>query len=220
LGRLFLLYCCPAEIPVSIQKDPAGMWDERYSRDELVYGDSPNTFLRTYAVNLKPDAKVLVPGDGYGRNGLWLARQGFRVHTVDVSSVGVERARKNAAAAGVKMQIEQGDLTTWNWPESQFDAVASIFVHMLPVDRQIAHAGMLRTAKPGGVMILQAFSPAQLQYTSGGPKQLDLLYTAEMLRRDFASAEIVELKETVAHLNEGRLHSGKGAVVQGIFRKK
>jgi hypothetical protein len=79
---------------------------------------------------------------------------------------------------------------------------------------------MLRAAKPGGVIILQAFSPAQLQYTSGGPKQLDLLYTAEILRQDFASAEIVELEETVADLNEGRMHSGKGGVVQGVFRKK
>ena len=205
---------------MSIQNDRAAMWDERFSREELVYGESPNTYLQTHAANLKPGAKVLVPGDGYGRNGLWLAKQGFRVHTVDVSSVGVERARKIAAAAGVEMQIEQGDLTTWNWPEAQFDAVASIFVHMLPVDRQIAHAGILRAAKPGSVIILQAFSPAQLQYTSGGPKQLDLLYTTGMLRQDFASAEIVELEETVADLNEGRMHSGRGGVVQGVFRKK
>ncbi|HEY2456087.1 MAG TPA: class I SAM-dependent methyltransferase [Candidatus Acidoferrum sp.] len=205
---------------VSKQYDAAAMWDERFSREELVYGDTPNTYLRAHAASLKSGARVLVPGDGYGRNGLWLAQQRFCVHTVDVSSVGVERARKIAAAAGVEMQIEQGDLTTWNWPEARFDAVASIFVHMLPADRQIAHAGMLRAAKPGGVIILQAFSPAQLQYTSGGPKQLDLLYTAEILRQDFASAEIVELEETVADLNEGRMHSGKGGVVQGVFRKK
>jgi SAM-dependent methyltransferase len=205
---------------MSTQSNRAAMWDERYSREELVYGDSPNSYLQSQTARLEPGMSVLVPGDGYGRNGLWLAKQRFRVHTVDASSVGVERARKIAATAGAELQIEQGDLTTWLWPEAQYDAVASIFVHLLPADRQIVHAGMLRAAKPGGIVILQAFTPGQLQFSSGGPKQVDLLYTADILRQDFSAADIVELEETVADLNEGRMHNGKGAVVQGVFRKK
>jgi Methyltransferase domain len=201
--------------------NPAAMWDERFSREELIYGETPNTYFREQVQRrFKPGMNVLLPGDGYGRNGLWLARQGFHVHTVDLSSVGVERARKLAADAGVEMKIERDDLTKWNWPEAQYDAVASIFVHLPPPDRESIHAGMLRAAKTGGILILQAFAPGQLKFTSGGPKTLDLLYTVDLLRKDFAGAEILELEEVVADLNEGPLHSGKGAVVQGVFRKK
>lgn len=201
--------------------NPAAMWDERFSREELIYGDTPNTYFREQVERrLKPGMNALLPGDGYGRNGRWLARQGFHVHTVDLSLVGVERAQKLAAQAGLEMKIEQADLTKWSWPEAQYDAVASIFLHLPPRDRMIVHAGMLRAAKSGGMVILQAFTPDQLKYASGGPKTTDLLYTAEQLRKDFAGAEILELEEVIAELNEGPLHSGQGAVVQGVFRKK
>ena len=202
------------------KNDRAAMWDERFARSEPVYGERPNAYLKVQSARMKPGASILVPGDGYGRNGIWLAQQGFRVHTLDVSSVGVTRARQTAEAEGIEMKIEQADLATWNWPEAQYDAVASIFVHLFPADRQAIHGNMLRAAKPGGIVILQAFNPGQLQYTSGGPKQTDLLYTAELLRQDFAGAEILELAEVIAELDEGRMHRGKGAVVQGVFRKK
>jgi 2-polyprenyl-3-methyl-5-hydroxy-6-metoxy-1,4-benzoquinol methylase len=205
---------------VENKNDPAAMWDERYARREPVYGERPNAYLKVQSARLEPGASILVPGDGYGRNGIWLARQGFRVHTVDVSSVGVTRAQQTAETAGVEMKIEQADLATWNWPEAQYDAVASIFVHLFPADRHAIHRYMLRAAKPGGIVILQAFNPGQLQFTSGGPKQTDLLYTAESLREDFAGSEILELDEVIAELDEGRMHSGKGAVVQGVFRRK
>jgi Methyltransferase domain len=139
---------------------------------------------------------------------------------VDVSSVGVARARQTAAAGGLEMKIEQADLATWNWPDAQYDAVASVFVHLFAADRQAIHVYMLRATKPGGIVILQAFNPGQLQFTSGGPKQTDLLYTAESLRQDFAGSEILELDEVIAELDEGRMHSGKGAVVQGVFRRR
>jgi cyclopropane fatty-acyl-phospholipid synthase-like methyltransferase len=201
--------------------DPAAMWNERFGRPEPVYGEAPNRFLRDQTeLRLKAGMKVLVPADGYGRNGLWLARQGLTVKTVDVSPVGVERSRKTAAAAGITATILLADLNSWNWPVSEFDAVGSIFLHLLPEERAKIHAQMLGALKRGGNIILEAFSPAQLAYSSGGPKQADMLYTAEMLRQDFAGAEVVELVETVVDLEEGKMHSGKGAVVRGVFRKK
>ena len=199
--------------------DPQKVWDERFAQTEPVYGETPNRFLEQQAKRWTPGARVLVPGDGYGRNGIWLARQGFRVQTVDLSPVGVERSRKAASAAGLDMKIECADLAKWNWPTGEFDIVASIFVHLPPDARPRIHASMLQALKPGGVVILEAFSPAQLRYSSGGPKQIDLLYTSEILRRDFAGAEILELAEKVVELREGAMHSGPGAVVRGIFRK-
>lgn len=195
------------------------MWDERFGKAEPVYGETPNFFLEEQAKRWTAGAQVLVPGDGYGRNGIWLARQGFRVHTVDLSPVGVERSRKTASAVGVNMTIECADLAKWDWPIAEFDVVASIFVHLPPDARARIHASMLQALKPSGVVILEGFSPVQLRYSSGGPKQIDLLYTPEILRRDFAGAEILELAEEVVDLREGAMHSGPGAVVRGIFRK-
>lgn len=200
--------------------NPQKMWDERFAQPDAVYGLGPNAFLREQAALWKRGARVLVPGDGYGRNGVWLAHQGFRVHTVDLSPVGVERARAAAQAAGLPMKIECADLAAWKWPAGEFDAVASIFLHLAPELRQEAHASMLGALKPGGILILEAFTPSQLQYTSGGPKQVDLLYTAEILRRDFAGAEVLTLAESVVDLEEGAMHSGPGAVVRALFRRE
>jgi len=194
------------------------MWDERFARADPVYGNEPNAFLKEQAAHWKPDGRVLVPGDGYGRNGLWLAGQGFHVHTVDLSPVGVERARTTAQAQGAHMTIECADLTRWDWPSGEFDAVASIFLHLPPEIRAAMHASMLGALRQGGILILEAFTPAQLQYSSGGPKQVELLYTAEILRHDFASAEPVELAEEIVDLHEGPMHSGPGAVVHAVFR--
>jgi SAM-dependent methyltransferase len=201
------------------RSNPAAMWDERFSRPEPVYGEQPNSYLRAQAQRLTPGASVLVPGDGYGRNGLWLARQGFRVHTVDLSPIGVKRARNSARDAGLSLTIEQADLSTWAWPQNQFDAVFSIFVHLFPNVRPAIHANMLRALVPGGLCVLEAFIPAQLKFSSGGPKQLELLYSAEVLRQDFADAQILTLEEATVSLDEGRMHSGPGAVVHGVFQR-
>lgn len=200
--------------------NPQKMWDERFAQTEPVYGEHPNAYLRAQAYRLTPGCKILVPADGYGRNGIWLARQGFQVTTVDLSPVGVERARKSAQAAKLAMSIEEADLTTWNWPMGNFDAVASIFLHLPPDIRPHIHGQMLGALKPAGLLIIEAFTPAQLQHSSGGPKQLELLYTAEILQKDFTGAEALELLEVGIDLDEGRLHRGRAAVVHGVFRKQ
>jgi SAM-dependent methyltransferase len=202
------------------QFNPAAMWDDRFAQPEPVYGDQPNAYLSEQVRQLPPGCSVLVPGDGYGRNGLWLAAQGFRVHTVDISSIGVERARNSSRAAGLRLTIEQADLSCWAWPENQFDAVASIFLHLFPNARAGIHPRMLRALVPGGVCILEAFTPAQLKYSSGGPKQIELLYTTDILRQDFAAAEILSLEEATVSLDEGRMHRGPAAVVHGVFKRR
>jgi SAM-dependent methyltransferase len=200
--------------------NPQLMWDERFSQAEPVYGEEPNAYLRAQVARLKPGGNILVPGDGYGRNGIWLARQGFRVRTVDLSAVGVARAQKAARAAGVSMTIEQADLSVWRWPEAEFDAAACIFLQLAPQVRTPVHRNVFRGLKPGGFLILEAFTPAQLQHRSGGPKQVELLYTADILRQDFPAAEVLEMHESEIQLDEGRLHRGSAAVVRAVFRRK
>jgi cyclopropane fatty-acyl-phospholipid synthase-like methyltransferase len=200
--------------------NPKAMWDERFSQTDPVYGHEPNSYVKAQAFRLRPGMKVLVPADGYGRNGVWLAKQGLQVHTVDLSPVGVERASKAAQAAGVDIKTEVADLASWNWPAGEYDAVVAVFFHLPPETRGRIHASVVRTLKPRGIIIFQAFSPEQLRYTSGGPKQVDMLCTAELLRKEFAGAEALELEEKVVELEEGHMHSGPGAVVQGVFQKK
>ena len=200
--------------------NPKAMWDERFSQTEPVYGAEPNGYMRAQAFRLKPGMKVLVPADGYGRNGIWLAKHGLQVHTVDLSPVGVERASKIAQAAGVYMKIEVADLANWDWPVAEYDAVVSIFFHLPPEARAKVHGAMLRALKPGGLIILQAFSSVQLRYSSGGPKDVGLLYTTVLLRADFAGANALELEDKVVQLEEGHMHSGPGAVVQGVFQRR
>jgi len=199
--------------------NPKAMWDERFSQAEPVYGHEPNSYVKAQTSLLEPGVKILVPADGYGRNGVWLAQRGFQVHTVDLSPVGVERARRAAQAAGVDIKMEVADLATWHWPVEEYDAVVTIFFHLPPHVRSRIHGAMVNALRPGGMIILQAFSPEQLRYTSGGPKQVDMLYTAELLRGDFAGAEALQLEEKVVQLEEGHMHNGPGAVVQGVFRK-
>ena len=199
--------------------NPEKMWDERFSQSQPVYGDQPNAFLAAQTSRFQRGMKLLVPADGYGRNGIWLARQGFSVHTVDLSPVGVARARQTAEAAGLAMTIEQADLALWKWPEAEFDGVFAIFLHLPPEDRAKVHGAMLQSVKQGGLVILEAFSTSQLKYSSGGPKRVELLYTAEMLRRDFAGTEAILLEEKEAQISEGTMHSGAAAVVDGVFRR-
>jgi len=118
------------------------------------------------------------------------------------------------------MAIEEADLATWIWPVGEFDAVASIFLHLPPDLRPQIHAQMLGALKQGGLLIIEAFTPAQLRHSSGGPKQVELLYTAETLRKDFIAADILHLQEVEVEMDEGRLHSGLAAVVHGVFKKK
>jgi hypothetical protein len=199
--------------------NPEKMWDERFSQSQPVYGDQPNAFLAAQTSRFQRGMKLLVPADGYGRNGIWLARQGFSVHTVDLSPVGVARARQTAEAAGLAMTIEQADLALWKWPEAEFDGVFAIFLHLPPEDRAKVHGAMLQSVKQGGLVILEAFSTSQLKYSSGGPKRVELLYTAEMLRQDFAGAEPVVLEEREAQISEGTMHSGAAALMDGVFRR-
>lgn len=194
-------------------------WDGKFSAKEYVYGHEPNAHLVAQAGRLTPGGRVLVPGDGEGRNGVWLAERGFEVLSVDSSAVGLDKARKLAASRGVAIATHQADLLVWDWPQDGFDAVVSIFLHFAPEGRRRAHAAMAAALRPGGVLILEAFRPEQLSFTSGGPKDAALLYRAEDLRADFAGLDVVVLEETLSALDEGPFHQGPGAVVRLVATK-
>lgn len=194
-------------------------WNARYATEAYIFGTAPNAFLASQAALVRPGMRALAVADGEGRNGVWLASQGLDVLSVDQSAVGLAKARELAAQRGVSIRTEQADLTTWKWPENEFDVVAAIFIHFPPTVRSRMHAAMYGALKPGGILILEAFTPKQLEYKTGGPQDPAMLYTMEMLRKDFVAGERLLLEETITGLNEGPYHRGQAAAVRLVLRK-
>ncbi len=194
-------------------------WDERYGSGDFQFGDAPNDYLRSVAWRLPSAARVFCAGDGEGRNGVWLATQGQRVTSMDWSAVGVAKARALAAARGVTLEAEVGDLTAKRWPEAAFDAVVWIYVHLPPPDRAAAMAGVARALRPGGLFVLECFSPAQEGRRSGGPKDPALLWSRTVVEAALPGFEVVELTEGAVALDEGPRHQGPAEVVRCVLRR-
>jgi SAM-dependent methyltransferase len=193
------------------------MWNQRYSAEEYVYGTEANTFLAQHASQLS--GPVLSLGEGEGRNAVFLASRGLEVLGVDASSVGLTKARKLAEARGVRIRTEVVDLRDYEPPPESFGAVISIFAH-LPGDlRTRVHAQIVRTLRPGGILLLEAYSKAQIARDTGGPKDVDMLLSADILKADFPQFEIILLREIERDVNEGNFHTGLASVVQFIARK-
>jgi SAM-dependent methyltransferase len=196
-------------------------WDQRYEGADYAYGEAPNAFLAS--LTFTPGGRALVPGDGEGRNGVFLAERGFAVETLDLSAEGVAKARRLAAKRGVRLEARQADALTWDWPIAAYDLVALFYLHLPAPGRRLLHARTLAALKPGGRVVLEAFTPEHLKRQAegarGGPRDAALLYTADDLREDFAGAEIELLQELETDLSEGALHVGKSAVVRLIARK-
>jgi SAM-dependent methyltransferase len=195
-------------------------WDERYGSGEFQFGDAPNEYLRSVAWRLPDAARVVCAGDGEGRNGVWLAQHGHRVTSVDWSPVGVEKARALAASRGVALDAELGDLAAWRWPEAQFDAVVWVYVHLPPADRAAAMAGVRRALRPGGLFVIECFSPAQEGRRSGGPKDAALLWSRTVVEAELPGFAVIELTEGAALLDEGPRHQGLAEVVRGVLRAR
>lgn len=195
-------------------------WDQTFSAAGYKYGTAPNAFLVWQAPRLPPQSEVLVPGDGEGRNGVWLAQQGHRVTAMDSSSVGLQKAQTLAAERGVALHTVLGDLADWAPAPASFDAVVLTFVHLPPAMRADAHRRLAAALRPGGLLLLEAFHPLQLQHSSGGPKDAAMLYSPELLRADFGDTldELLAWQGEVT-LEEGPGHQGRAHVTRWIGRK-
>jgi 2-polyprenyl-3-methyl-5-hydroxy-6-metoxy-1,4-benzoquinol methylase len=195
---------------------PRDFWNSRFAEAEHAYGEAPNAFVQQEAWRLAEAGGVLLPGDGQGRNSVWLARQGFAVTCVDWSEAGLARARELALRHAVSIEPVQADLSTWLWPVSEYDAVVAVHLHLPPATRQQVHHAMLRALKPGGLILLEAFDLEQAGLGSGGPRNPLMLYSAEMLAEDFAEAEILMLERAQVILDEGLYHQGMAEVVRMV----
>lgn len=195
-------------------------WDERYSRDDYVFGEAPNAFLAAQAHLLPKSGRALAIADGEGRNGVWLAEQGLDVLSLDASPIGLDKARKLAAKRGVALETQVLDIAVYEWPPVSFDVVAGIFFQFAGPDlRDAIFAGMERALKPGGLLILQGYGLRQLEYKTGGPGIPENLYTEALLAEKFAALEILHLRDHDSEVAEGSAHVGLSHLVDLVARK-
>ena len=195
-------------------------WDGRYGDESYLFGERPNAFLERQADRLRPGLTALAVADGEGRNGVWLARQGLAVTSTDISPRAVAKARALAARHGVEVDARLADPDAWDWPVEAFDVVVGVFVQFAPPDmRDRLFARMKQALKPGGQLLLEGYRPEQLAYGTGGPAQVENLYTEALLRDAFADMEVVSLVSYDAAIVEGSGHVGLSALIDLVAVK-
>ena len=198
-------------------------WDKRYSVSEYVYGEDPNGFLKEQLKTL-PIGTILLVGEGEGRNGVYAARQGWKVSAFDISVEGKRKADRLARKHSVEIDYQVGELHDQNYQTEQFDVIALICTHFPAKSRSAIYKELIGYLRPGGTLIMEVFSTKQLNYqikgdSFGGPKNIDLLYTLEDIQSDFKSLEIVELEETEKRLREGNHQNDLSCVIRFVGKK-
>ncbi len=189
------------------------IWDERYSSQEYVYGTQANKFFQKELQKIPPGI-ILLPAEGEGRNAVHAAKENWKVYAIDSSIEGQKKALKIAEQMNVQIHYTVSDLKDFDFPTEKYDAIAMIYVHLPNAIRKKIHHKLINSLKVGGKFILEAFSTEQLQYTSGGPKTLELLYTLQMIKDDFKDLQFINLETTITNLSEGLYHKGDAHVVR------
>jgi 2-polyprenyl-3-methyl-5-hydroxy-6-metoxy-1,4-benzoquinol methylase len=201
--------------------DPAGTWNKRFAGADYLFGTTPNHWLREHAAVWQPGERVLSVADGEGRNSVWLAGRGLAVDAFDIAELGVAKARRLAAAQGVSVNFAVTDCDAFAWPNAAYDGVACIFVQFAdPAMRDRLFRNVITSLKPGGMLVLQGYTPKQLEYRTGGPPHASHLYTEAMLRAAFVELEIIELREYEAEVAEGTGHKGHSALIGLVARRR
>ena len=193
-------------------------WDTRYETEEFVYGKEPNRFLSGELIKMKP-GRILLPGEGEGRNAVFAASHGWKVDAIDQSRNGANKALRLARDNNLTINYEVGSIETIKLNKETYDVVAIVFVHLPPSLRTEVHSKLIESLKPGGRVILEAFHRAQLGRSTGGPQSEAMLYTAPMLLNDFKTLKVFQMQEIETELNEGVYHQGRACVIRFIGMK-
>jgi SAM-dependent methyltransferase len=193
-------------------------WNKRYAAPQYYYGETPNVFVAEMALRI-PAGPVLCLAEGEGRNAVHLATLGHRVTAVDQSATGLAKAKRLAAARKVEINMVVADLVNFTIEPGDWSGIISTFAYLPPAIRLKVHAQVVRGLRPGGLFILEAYTPAQLAFDTGGPKSPDLLMTFASLRNELAGLELLVGREIERDVIEGEGHTGRGAVVQILARR-
>lgn len=199
--------------------DAADHWNQRYADPGYWYGTQPNDFLREHAQALPPGGRVLSLGEGEGRNAAFLAALGFEVVALDASAVGLAKADRLVRDRGLQIASICIDIADFDFGRAAWDGILSIWCHLPAPLRTRVHRDIGVALRPGGALLLEAYTPAQLAFGTGGPKSLDLLAPLEALRCELTGLELEFARECERDVHEGRGHGGRSAVVQLVARR-
>lgn len=201
--------------------DSADFWNKRFDTPDYIFGRAPNEYLQNQAERyLKKGNTVLCVADGEGRNSVWLAKQGMQVDAFDLSEIALKKAVALATEEVAQVQFTLASSDTWNWQPNQYDAVVGIFIQFAdPVMRTRLFAQMASTLKPGGFLIIQGYTPKQLEFKTGGPSIVEHLYTEDMIFTLIGDLEPVDLCLYEKELSEGPKHTGMSALLGLVARK-
>ena len=193
-------------------------WDERFGVDEYVYGKEPNLFLKENFQKI-PKGDVLCVADGEGRNGVWLAKNGYNVTSIDFSPKAIKKINRLADENRAHIKTICADLLNYDFGENKYDGIVSIFTHFKVGEMNKLHSQYLRALKSNGIFFMEIFAKEQLPLKTGGPKDISLLYDTKDIKNSFPDGEIDLLKKDIVYLHEGEIHDGKAVVVRAIVRK-
>jgi len=200
--------------------DAREFWDQRFAAPEYIFGTEPNAFLSAQIERFKRGDHVLDVACGEGRNSVWLASLGCDVTGIDISPLALAKARRLADSQGLKIEYKEADIRDWQWQPARFDAVVCVFIQFAePSQRTRLFEGIASTLTPGGLLVLQGYTPKQLEYKTGGPPQADRMYTEALLRQAFGNLDILHLREHEETLAEGTKHVGRSALIDLVARK-
>lgn len=190
------------------------MWEERFGREEFIYGEAPNEYFKRELDKLKA-GKILLPLEGEGRNAVYAAKKGWQVHAFDYAENGKIKTEQLANREGVSIdQYWVTDAESFSPEAEAYDAIALIYSHVPPEIRADFHQKMIKALKPGGKVIFEGFSKEQLDYDSGGPPREDYLFSLDEVKKDFSELTFEYLEKEVVYLQEGRFHLGEGSVIR------
>jgi len=188
-------------------------WNERYAATEYAYGTEPNQFFKEQLEKLNP-GKILFPAEGEGRNAVYAAKMGWQVYAFDPSTKGKRKAEKLASANGVSIDYQIAGYEDVNYTPHFFDCIVLIFAHTHPLKRNEVHQKLFSFLKPGGTLVLEGFSKNQISYNTGGPRDVNMLFSRKEMESDFGFFSELTIAETDIILNEGPFHQGKAAVIR------
>lgn len=194
------------------------IWNERYQQENYQYGIKPNDFFAKELSKIK-SGRILVPGAGEGRDAVYAAKLGWEVHAFDLSEQGEAKANRLASAEKVRIHYKVADAVNVKFPLESFDVIALTFFH-LPIEIRLPfYKQCISWLKPGGKIIMEGFNKRQLGLSSGGPKQLEWLFSSAEIATEFPGLTININEELQRNLDEGPLHQGKAEVNQFIGQK-
>lgn len=192
-------------------------WNSRYTANDTFYGEAPNQFFKEF-IDRFPPGRILLPGEGEGRNAIYAAANGWGVEAFDFSEAARASAADKAERAGIMLHYEIKDIADYK-PVKLYDVIALIYVHLPAAIREPFHKRLVESLEPGGYIIMEAFSKKQAGNLTGGPTDTSLLYSAAEIEKDFSALDISLCDEEDIELAEGELHSGKATIIHFIGRK-